>query len=231
MKEELQHYKDGDSLVYLQLDPSSIYFQFDQSRRSTKNPDARRVEADGHLDPVAKVRQADVYPVHIGKDSLPGGLILVSMPYIWDGVYINSIRDEYLTNLYYDLPIRGCDETIGDRFKINFTSATTRKLAVVSGLAEDAGPLQVLVGGTNSDLVIRKGMGVSFRNRRPDAPSQLQHLQGLVVEVCVERNEVVVQIVLNKTNLPEYMGLDRLGLEQVLQTRLKVHISNLYADC
>ena len=152
----------GDEQLFLYLDPDSIHFQSDNLRRvkQNKDPKRRRVEPPGQLDPSIDAILADVFPILEG-DTGREWLALVSPTYKWQAHYINATPDSLLQRLYYDRPIADViGGTYGDRLAIKFD--VTKRLEAFSGSADAIGG-PVLLGGLDSDLVLRTGMGVAFK--------------------------------------------------------------------
>jgi len=220
LTEEIDSYMSGDEQVYLSLDPDSIYFQFDSKRKISRNsdPDKRKREERGQLDPSITAILCDLHFIPEG-DGLPKGLVLVSAPYRWPA-YLYDIRTPLLQKLFYSLPILPCGETIGDRLQIR-ADHQPRALHIISG-GETTGP--VLQGGSMSNILIMKGMGVTFQDPEASSPN-CAILQGLVMNTTNDDpNAICVKLALNHKNLPTYMNWRKLGPDQVLQTRLEMKV-------
>jgi hypothetical protein len=220
MASEIESYLPGDEQVYVYLDPKSIFFQVDSKRKSPRNsnPEVRRREERGQLDPSIKADLRDLHFIPDVDGFLPKGLVLVSARYPWTS-YLSDIRTPLLQKLLYDLPIALCGETIGDRLQIR-ADHQPRTLLIISG-GETTGPVRMC--GSSSDIMIMKGMGVTFQDPEALSP-KCAFLQGLVVNTDDYPNAIKVRLALNHTNLPEYMNWARLGPDQVLQTRLEMMV-------
>jgi hypothetical protein len=211
----------GDEQVYLSLDLDSVFFQVDSKRRSPQNsdPEKRRREERGQLDPSIKADLCDLHFIPDG-DGLPKGLVLVSAPYTWT-TYLYDIRTPLLQKLFYGLPIVPCGETVGERLQVK-ADLQPRALHIISG-GDITGP--VLMGGSMSNIVIMKGMGVTFQYPEAAVVSpKCATLQGLVLSTDAETNAIKVRLALKHSNLPEYMNWGRLGPAQVLQTHLEMMV-------
>ena len=81
-----------DTQLFLSMDPTSIHFQPDSKyrRQQSSDPDRRRVDARGQLDPSMDVTLADVFPISEGEGVTEGWLALVSAPYIYPKQYFNA---------------------------------------------------------------------------------------------------------------------------------------------
>ena len=215
---EFESYLPGDEQVYVSLDPKTIFFQPDSKRKSPQNsnPEIRRREARGQLDPSIKAFLCDLHFIPEVDGFLPKGLVLVSARYSWTS-YFHDIRTPLLQKLFYDHPIAPGGERIGDRLQIK-TDIQPRTLTIISGV-ETTGPVRM--GGSSSDILIRKGMGVLFQDFQALSPN-CAFLQGLVVDTGIDNdpNAIKVRLALNQSNLPVYMKWGRLGQDQVLQTSL-----------
>ena len=219
----------GDEQLFLYLDPDSIHFQSDNLRRvkQNKDPKRRRVEPPGQLDPSIDAILADVFPILEG-DTGREWLALVSPTYKWQAHYINATPDSLLQRLYYDRPIADIiGGTYGDRLAIKFD--VTKRLEAFSGSADAIGG-PVLLGGLDSDLVLRTGMGVAFKisaSAMSEAASRLSALavlHGLIIAIS-DASVISVRVVLVHRNLPAFMNWRQLGAVQALQTRLVLQIT------
>ena len=207
---EFESYLPGDEQVYVYLDPKTIFFQPDSKRKSPQNsnPEIRRREARGQLDPSIKALLCDLHFIPDVDGFLPKGLVLVSARYPWTS-YLHDIRTPLLQKLFYDLPIAPCGETIGDRLQIK-ADLQPRALIIISGV-ETTGPVRM--GGSSSDILIRKGMGVLFQDFQALSP-KCALLQGLVVNIDDDPNAIKVRLdvgpPLRARNLKSRRGLGRI---------------------
>ena len=216
---EIDSYMPGDEQVYVSLDPNSIFFQVDSKRKSplNSNPERRKREERGQLDPSIKALLCDLHFIPDG-DGLPKGLALVSAPYHWTA-YLYDIRTPLQQKLFYSLHIVPCGERIGDRLQIR-ADHQPRALHMISG-GGSTGPARM--GGSSSNILIMKGMGVTFQDPEALSP-HCAILQGLVLNTDDDPNAINVRLALNHKNLPDYMKWSRLGPDQVLQTRLEMKV-------
>jgi len=214
-----------DTQLFLSMDPTSIHFQPDSKyrRQQSSDPDRRRVDARGQLDPSMDVTLADVFPISEGEGVTEGWLALVSAPYIYLKQYFNATPITLIQNLYYNKLIPdGTGRTYGDLVCIDYEQ--NRKLVVYTGsnLAGAIGP--VLMAGKRTEYVVRKGLGVAVQLDQPAAPG-LAVLHGLVTAITIADPPVIsVQIVLVHRNLPCFMNWRLLGETQALQTRLVLQV-------
>jgi hypothetical protein len=210
----------GDEQLYLALHPDTIHFQPDcmRSAKQNENPERRRVEPVGQLDPSIHATLADVYPL----TGQYGHLAWVSAAYRWRSTYINSIPDRLLRDLFCNRMIpEGAGQTYGNLLDIKVTGGK-KFLFHKAGVAADK---RALCAAHNPDLVIRPGMGIAFQNTQapPDVP-RLAIMHGYVTAISDESN-ISVQLVLVPKNLPgPWMNWRLLGPAQGLQTSLVLQI-------
>ena len=81
-----------DTQLFLNMDPTSIHFQPDSKyrRQQSSDPDRRRIDARGQLDPSMDVTLADVFPISEGEGINERWLAFVSAPYIFQQQYFNA---------------------------------------------------------------------------------------------------------------------------------------------
>ena len=218
--EEFPHVKTGDMLAFHGIRAEALYFQSDHKR--TGGPPR------GDLDPAITVQVSDIHAIPAGNN-LPAGFAIFSPPYDYEINYINEIPSKHLEKLYYNQPIaqRGSVSKIGDHLRI-FPKATAKALTVITGFEWRRNPAAmgaepILIGGPEMSTVLRVGLGVTFKLEPPAVPEELAVLQGLVVSVNPPAH-IRVRLALTHKNLPTYMRWERLGLDQVLQTRLEMWV-------
>jgi len=215
-----------DTQLFLSMDPTSIHFQPDSKyrRQQSSDPDRRRIDARGQLDPSMDVTLADVFPISEGEGINERWLAFVSAPYIFQQQYFNATPDALIQRLYYEKLIPdGTGRTYGDLVYIDYEQ--NRKLVVYTGsnLAGALGP--VLSAGPRLEYVVRMGMGVAVQLNQPAVPG-LAILHGLVTAIDPSPAPPVisVQLVLVHRNLPCFMNWKLLGATQALQTRLVLQV-------
>ena len=207
--------KPGDELAYHGIRPESLYFQGDHKRKPPR----------GDLDPAITVQVSDVHTIPAGNN-LAAGYVILSPPYEYTVQCIIDIGPEQLTTLYYNQPIarRDATSTIGDHLRI-FVKNQPMALTGITGQAEQGAAGPVLLGGPQMDTVLRAGLGVTFKLEYP-VVAELAVLQGVVVSVNPgpPDHHIRVRLVFTHKNLPAFMRFERLGLDQVLQTRLELWV-------
>ena len=225
----------GDEQLFLYLDPDSIHFQSDNLRRvkQNKDPKRRRVEPPGQLDPSIDAILADVFPILEG-DTGREWLALVSPTYKWQAHYINATPDSLLQRLYYDRPIADIiGGTYGDRLAIKFD--VTKRLEAFSGSADAIGG-PVLLGGLDSDLVLRTGMGVAFKisaSAMSEAASRLSALavlHGLIIAIS-DASVISVRVVLVHRNLARLAASGRGRGDRIVTRRPRHEKRCPYGSC